>query len=67
MDHQLISFRCPNDLLKRINRLAFATRSSRTLVITEAVRIFTEEIRKRGGYIVPPFPQKSHRNKKRIK
>lgn len=53
MGFKLIAFRCPSDLLERLDRLASATNSSRSVIIAEAVRVFAEEVRARGGYIVP--------------
>lgn len=55
MGFKLIAFRCPVDLLERIDDLASATNSSRSVVLAESVRIFAKEVRARGGYIVPLF------------
>lgn len=48
-----ISFRCPADLLERIDSLASAANGSRSVVLVESVRIFAEKERTRGGYILP--------------
>ncbi len=53
MVFKLISFRCPADLLERIDSLASAANCSRSVVLAESVRIFAEKVRTRGGYILP--------------
>lgn len=55
MGFKLIAFRCPVDLLERIDSLASATNSSRSVVLAESVRIFIKEVLARDGYIVPLF------------
>jgi len=53
MGFKLIAFRCPVDLLERIDSLASAANCSRSIVLSESVRVLIEEVRARGGYIVP--------------
>ena len=66
MSSRLIAFRCPEDLLKRVDDLALAMHVSRTSIMLEAARLFAHHVRKRGGHIVPPYKDKDLLSKLRF-
>ncbi len=70
MNSKLIVFRCPVTLLEKLDQLADVTQSNRTAVLIEAVRIFSRQVHKRGGQVVPPYkksamPKKLNFNRRR--
>lgn len=58
MPSRLIAFRCPEELLKRVDQLALSMHVSRTAVMLEAARLLACHIRGRGGYLIPPYKDK---------
>ena len=54
----LLSLRCPKDLMDEVDRAAREMHVSRTKIMTEALRLFTREVRRRGGFVVPPYSGK---------
>ncbi len=55
VDTRLIAFRCPVELLEKMDLLAAAVQSNRTAVILESIRLLARQARKRGGHLVPPY------------
>ncbi len=55
VETRLIAFRCPVELIEKMDQLATAVQSNRTTVILEAIRLLARQARKRGGHIVPPY------------
>ncbi len=55
METRLIAFRCPTELIEKMDQLATAVQSNRTAVILESVRLLARQARKRGGHIIPPY------------
>lgn len=52
---KLIAFRCPVDLIEKIDQIAKAMGTTRTGVVIEAVRLFTRQVHERGGRVIPPY------------
>ena len=61
---ELIAVRCPVELLKEAEEKAAALRVSRSTLIVEAIRVQLEQIRKRRGFLVPPFKVSSRHKRK---
>ncbi len=55
MDTRLIAFRCPVELIEKMDLLAAAVQSNRTAVILESIRLLARQARKRGGHLIPPY------------
>lgn len=51
---KIISIRCPQDMLDQVDMLSKHMHMSRSAFVVEAIRIFIDQVRKRGGFIVPP-------------
>ena len=58
MKKEMLAIRCPRDLLQRIDRLAISDHCTRSSIMLEAVRLFSQELRRRGGDVVPPVSGK---------
>ncbi len=54
---QVINFRCPEELLEKMDELAVSLHRSRNAVMVEAVRLFCLHVRSNGGYVIPPYTQ----------
>ncbi len=54
MKKETLAVLCPRDLLSRVDRLAVSLHCTRSSVMLEAVRLFSQELRRRGGDVVPP-------------
>lgn len=54
MKKETLAIRCPRELLQRMDRLAISLHCTRSSVVVEAIRLFSCELRRRGGYLVPP-------------
>lgn len=50
-----ISFRCPVDLIERLDYLSMEVRCSRNAVIINAIQLLCQEVRERGGYVIPSY------------
>lgn len=50
-----ISFRCPVDLIERLDYLSKEVRCSRNAVIINAIQLLCQEVRERGGYVIPSY------------
>ncbi len=55
VETRLIAFRCPVELIDKMDQLATAVQSNRTAVILESIRLLARQARKRGGHIIPPY------------
>ncbi len=55
VETRLIAFRCPVELIEKMDQLATAVQSNRTAVILESIRLLARQARKRGGHIIPPY------------
>ncbi len=55
VDTRLIAFRCPVELIDKMDQLATAVQSNRTAVILESIRLLSRQARKRGGHLIPPY------------
>ena len=55
VETRLIAFRCPVELIDKMDQLATAVQSNRTAVILESIRLMSKQARKRGGHIIPPY------------
>lgn len=55
MSTKPIAFRCPVELMQRVDAVAAALGTTRSAIITEAVRLLCCEIRARGGRMVQPY------------
>lgn len=59
----VVSFRCPKELLFKIAFAAQQLNVSRMALVTEAVRVFVKEVKKRKGFVIPattPRKKASH-------
>lgn len=57
MNTKIISFRCPTDLLGKLDFTAEHFKRTRNSVLLAAVRLFARQVREQqGGAIVPPLP-----------
>ncbi len=52
---KLIAFRCPVELIRKVDMIARAMNTTRTGVIIEAVRLFARQVHARGGRVIPPY------------
>ena len=52
---RIVTFRCPVDLLNMVDGTADSYKRSRNSVLLAAVRLFSRQLRERGGRIVPPM------------
>lgn len=52
---KLIAFRCPEELIQKLDTIAETLGTTRTAVILEAVRLFARTVNQRGGRLVPPY------------
>ncbi len=55
VETRLIAFRCPIELIEKMDQLAAAVQSNRTAVILESIRLLARHARKRGGHLIPPY------------
>ncbi len=55
VETRLIAFRCPVELIEKMDQLATAVQSNRTAVILESIRLLARQARKRGGHLIPPY------------
>ncbi len=55
METRLIAFRCPVELIEKMDQLATVVQSNRTAVILESIRLLARQARKRGGHLIPPY------------
>ncbi len=55
VETRLIAFRCPVELIEKMDQLACAVQSNRTAVILESIRLLARQARKRGGHLIPPY------------
>ena len=53
---RIVTFRCPVDLLNMVDGTADSYKRSRNSVLLAAVRLFSRQLREKGGSIVPPMP-----------
>lgn len=57
MKSRIITFRCPDDMLTRLNKLAGYYGRTRNTVLLAAMRLFARQLREQcGGQISPAFP-----------
>ena len=54
----LLSLRCPRALMAEVDRAAKEMHIPRSRIMTEAVRLFIKDVRRRGGLVVPPYTGK---------
>lgn len=54
----LLSLRCPKDLLEELDKAAKETHMSRSALVSEAITLFAKDVRRRGGFVVPPYKSK---------
>lgn len=52
---RIVTFRCPVDLLQMIDGTADHYKRSRNSVLLAAMRLFSRQLREKGGSIVPPM------------
>lgn len=52
---KLIAFRCPAELIGKIDQIAKAMNTTRTGVVLEAVRLLSRQVHARGGRVIPPY------------
>lgn len=52
---RIVTFRCPVDLLKMIDGTADHYKRSRNSVLLAAMRLFSRQLREKGGNIVAPM------------
>ena len=52
---RIVTFRCPVDLLKKVDGTADSYKRSRNSVLLAAVRLFSRQLRERGGSLVLPM------------
>lgn len=55
MDDNLISFRCPEELLEVVDALAAKRSMSRSCLINMAIEELNKRVIARGGRLVPPY------------
>lgn len=58
MKTKLLAFRCPVELMQRVDAVAEAMGTTRTAIIVEAVKLLAADVRSRGGRLVPPYAGK---------
>ncbi len=59
VDTRLIAFRCPVELIEKMDLLANVAQSNRTAVILESIRLLARHARRRGGHLIPPYTNTS--------
>ncbi len=59
VETRLIAFRCPVELIEKMDQLATSVQSNRTAVILESIRMLARQARKRGGHIIPPYSSRA--------
>lgn len=60
MSSRIITLRCPEDILNRLNQLAGHYGRSRNTVLVAALRLFSRQLREQqGGVISHPLPSES--------
>lgn len=55
MKTKLLAFRCPVELMKRVDTVATIMNTTRSAIVLESLRILVSEVRARDGRLVPPF------------
>jgi len=55
MSTKLIAFRCPVELMQRVDAVAAALGTTRSSLVVAAVRLLAEEVRGRNGRLVPSY------------
>lgn len=57
MGSRIITFRCPDDILARLDKLAAGYGRTRNTVLLAAVRMFARQLREQnGGMLAPGLP-----------
>jgi hypothetical protein len=54
MKTKLLAFRCPVELMQRVDAVADLMRTTRSAIVVEAVKLLIADVRSRGGRLVPP-------------
>lgn len=54
MNTKIVSFRCPEELLRLVDQLSGHYNQSRNAVVVAALNLFSRQIREQGGSVVPP-------------
>ncbi len=52
---RIVTFRCPVDLLKMVDGTAVHYSRTRNSVLLAAMRLFSRQLREKGGNLVPPM------------
>lgn len=55
MNSKLVAFRCPQELLSRVDAAAKELGVPRSRIIAEAIRVFIQTVNGRRGRVVPPY------------
>ncbi|MBR2125143.1 MAG: hypothetical protein IJ943_00235 [Akkermansia sp.] len=55
MKTKSLAFRCPIELMRRVDAVAEAMGTTRSAIIIESVRLLAADVRSRGGRLVPPY------------
>lgn len=66
---RIITFRCPQPLLEAMDKLALNLGCNRNAIVVAACKLFSRQVKERGGYIYPtgdefPLPEKAPRAKR---
>lgn len=57
MEQKIITFRCPKDLVDRIDELANILGMTRSALVVDMIRIFCRQVRNRRGRVVPGYTE----------
>ena len=49
-----LSVRCPEEIAEKLTQIAQEAHVTRAVLVAEALRLFSREVRQRGGFVVPP-------------
>lgn len=55
MEQKIITFRCPKELVDRVDVLADALNMTRSALVVDMIRIFCRQVRNRKGRVVPGY------------
>lgn len=53
---KIVTFRCPVDLLEMVDSTAGHYKRTRNTVLLTAMRLFSRQLREKGGTMVSPMP-----------
>lgn len=55
MEQKIITFRCPKELVERVDKLADSLRMTRSALVVDMIRVFCRQVRNRKGRVVQGY------------